>query len=61
MKSDLNRIRRITFAVGPTKTVAHLDNNPSGSKDGYDEVRDPTQDAENVHFKPRDRYIDEEA
>ena len=60
-QGDVNRIRRITFMVGPTKTVAHVDNRGSGSKKGYEKARNDSQDPANIHVTPRDRYIDEEA
>jgi len=58
---DRNRIRRITFLVGPTKTVAHVDHRGSGSVPGYGKARNDSQDPANIHVAPRDRYIDEEA
>lgn len=58
---DKNRIHRITFLVGPTKTVSHVDHRGSGGKAGYEKVRDDSQDADNIHVAPRNRYIDEEA
>jgi hypothetical protein len=58
---DVNRIRRITFMVGPTKTVAHVDNRGSGGKAGYEKARDDSQDPGNIHVVKRDRYIDEES
>ena len=57
---NVNRIRRITFLVGPTKTASHVVN-PTGSKERYDKARDDSQDSNNVHFTPRDRYITEES
>jgi hypothetical protein len=57
---DRNRIRRITFLVGPTKTVAHVDNRGSGSKGGYEKARDDSQDPANIHVTERARYITEE-
>lgn len=58
---DKNRIQRITFMVGSTKTVSYVDHRGSGSKKGYEKVRDDSQDPANIHVAPRDRYIDEEA
>lgn len=58
---DVNRVRRITFLVGPSKTVSHLDNHASGSKGAYDKVRDDSSDPANIHVTERDAYIDEEA
>lgn len=58
---DRNRIRRITFLVGPTKTVAHVDNRGSGSKAGYEKARDDSQDPANIQVTERDRYITEES
>ncbi len=56
---DKNRIHRITFLIGPTKTAAHVVH-PTGSKKRYDSVRDDSQDPQNIHYTPRDRYITEE-
>ena len=56
-----NRIRRITFLVGPTKTVSHLDNRASGSVGAYEKVRDDSLDPANIHVTERDTFIDEEA
>ena len=58
---DVNRIRRITFLVGPVKTVSHLDNRSSGSVAAYEKVRDDSTDPSNIQVTPRDRFIDEEA
>lgn len=58
---DVNRIRRITFLVGPVKTVSHLDNRASGSKGAYEKVRDDSSDPANIHVTERDTFIDEEA
>lgn len=57
---DVNRIRRITFLVGPTKTAAHVVN-PTGSKERYEKARDDSQDPNNIQVAPRDRYITEES
>ena len=57
---DKNRINRITFLVGPVKTVAHLAHTSSGSKAGYEKVRDDSSDPANVQVTERDRYVDEE-
>lgn len=56
-----NRIRRITFLVGPVKTVAHVDNRGSGSKGAYDKARDDSSDPANIQVTERDRYITEES
>lgn len=58
---DVNRIRRITFMVGPLKTVSHLDNRASGSVGAYEKVRDDSIDPANIHVVERDTFIDEEA
>jgi hypothetical protein len=58
---DVNRIRRITFLVGPTKTVSHLDNQASGSKGPYEKVRDDSSDPANIQVTERDTFITEEA
>ncbi len=58
---DKNRVHRITFLVGPTKTVSHVDHRGSGSKKGYEKVRDDSQDPENIQVTERNTYIDEEA
>ncbi len=58
---DVNRIRRITFLVGPVKTVSHLDNRSSGSVAAYEKVRDDSTDPANIQVVKRDRFIDEEA
>lgn len=58
---DVNRIRRITFLVGPTKTVSHVDNRGSGSKKAYEKARDDSSDPANIQVVKRDRHIDEEA
>lgn len=58
---DVNRIRRITFLVGPLKTVSHLDNRASGSVGAYEKVRDDSTDPANIHVVERDTFIDEEA
>ena len=58
---DKNRIQRITFLVGPTKTVSHVDHRGSGSKGPYEKVRDDSTDPANIHVFERDTYIDEEA
>jgi hypothetical protein len=60
MQSSNNRIRRITFMVGPTRTAAHLDNKSSGSKEAYDAVRDATLDPDNVQVVKRETYKTEE-
>ena len=61
MESSTNRIRRITFAVGPCKFVAHIDNKKSGSKAPYEAARDPHIDATNVQTPKRETYKTEEA
>lgn len=58
---DVNRIRRITFLVGPVKTVSHIDNRASGSVGAYEKVRDDSSDPANIQVTERDTYIDEEA
>ncbi len=58
---DVNRIRRITFMVGPVKTVAHLDNRSSGSVAAYEKVRNDSSDPANIQVPKRVTYIDEEA
>ncbi len=58
---DVNRIRRITFLVGPVKTVSHVDNHASGSVAAYDKVRDDSSDPANIQVTERDTFIDEEA
>lgn len=58
---DFNRIRRITFMIGPAKTAAHVDNRSSGSVAAYDRARDDSTDPTNRHVVARDTYIDEEA
>lgn len=58
---DVNRVRRITFMVGPVKTVAHLDNRASGSVGAYEKVRADSSDPENIQVPERNTYIDEEA
>lgn len=58
---DVNRIRRITFLVGPVKTVAHLDNRSSGSVAGYEKVRNDSSDPANIQVAEKITYIDEEA
>jgi len=57
---NVNRVRRITFLVGPTKTVSHV-TEPTGSLDRYDKTRDDSTDPDNIHVKKRDSYITEEA
>ncbi len=57
---DVNRIHRITFLVGPLKTVSHV-THPTGSLNRYDKARDDSIDPDNIHVTERDRYIDEEA
>lgn len=56
---NYNRIRRITFMVGPTKTAAHVVT-PTGSLDRYDAARPDSTDPQNVQVAPRDRYVTEE-
>ena len=60
MQSSNNRIRRITFMVGPTRTVSHLDNKSYGSKEHYEAVRDATLDPDNVQVVKRETYKTEE-
>lgn len=56
-----NRIRRITFLVGPAKTVSHLDNRSSGSVGAYEKTRDDSSDPANIHVTERATYITEES
>ncbi len=58
--TKVNRIHRITFLVGPTKTVSHLDNRSSGSVGAYEKPRNDSSDPDNIHVTPRSRYITEE-
>ncbi len=58
--TNVNRIRRITFMVGPTRTAAHVDNRGSGSKGPYEKARDDSSDPANIHVVERDRHITEE-
>jgi hypothetical protein len=58
---DKNRINRITFLVGPVKTVSHLASTSSGSKAAYEKVRDDSTDPANVQVTERNTYVDEEA
>ena len=57
---DKNRNQRVTFLVGPVKTVSHLTSTRSGSKAAYEKVRDDSTDPANIQVAPRDRYDDEE-
>jgi len=57
----VNRIQRITFMIGPTKTASHVDHRGSGSKGPYEKVRDDSSDPANIHVVERDTFIDEEA
>lgn len=54
-----NRVRRITFLVGPTKTSSHVVN-PTGSLDRYDRARDDSTDPTNRQVVERDANITEE-
>ena len=58
-QGDVNRVRRITMLVGPTKTVAHVVH-PTGSKGRYDKARDDSTDPKNIHVAPSPDYITEE-
>lgn len=58
---NVNRVRRITFLVGSSKTVSHVDNHKSGSVEPYGKVRDDSSDPANIQVTERDAYIDEEA
>lgn len=59
--TNVNRIHRITFLVGPTKTVSHLDNRSSGSIGAFEKTRNDSSDPDNIHVTPRNRHITEEA
>lgn len=56
---NYNRIHRITFMVGPTKTAAHVVHS-TGSLKRYDAARSDSTDPQNVQVAPRDRYVTEE-
>lgn len=56
-----NRIRRITFLVGPIKTVSHLDNRSSGSVGAYEKPRNDSSDPDNRQTPERNTYITEES
>lgn len=57
---DYNRVRRVTFMVGPTKTASHVVE-PTGSKGRYDAARDESTDPQNIQVFKRDAYITEES
>ena len=59
-QGDYNRVRRVTFMVGPTKTASHVVE-PTGSKARYDAARDESSDPKNIQVFKRDAYITEES
>ena len=58
-QGNYNRANRITFLVGPCKTVSHVVN-PTGSLSRYDKARDDSTDPGNIQVVERNDYITEE-